>query len=132
MRAKMLFAAIMFAFGIALAFPGFGWAAERTGRTSQMVTMTWPFRNSHPNVVFLQFYAQYSDRVWPAPNQYIKLDDSDAHDVRLKCWEGEKICYGAWTEGGSTWGVGRNNRYGCKDCCADCRSGKLRTRNLKP
>jgi hypothetical protein len=133
MRAKMLFAAVMFVFGFVLVLPGFGWAGESTGQTSQLVTMKWSFRNNHPNIVCLRFYAQTSNRVWPAPNQCYKLDDGDAHEIGLKCWEGEKICYGAWTDSGrSQWGVGGNGKRGCRDCCATCQSVKLGTRNLNP
>jgi hypothetical protein len=129
MRAWAFFTAVMLALGSVLLFPGLEWAQQST---SQYVTMTWSFKNSHPNIVYLQLYAQYKNYVWPGPDKYYKLVDSSAHEARIKCWEGEKICYGAWTDGNSEWGVGRNNKRTCQDCCVVCRSGDQGTRNLTP
>jgi hypothetical protein len=131
MRAWIFFIAIVFAFGSVPLFPAVQWAQQTT---SQQVVMTWSFRSNHPKVVFLQLYAQYSKdkTVWPGRDQYYKLDDSEAHVARIKCWEGELICYGAWTGGGPEWGTGPNNKRGCKDCCVTCSRGDKGTRNLNP
>jgi len=130
MRARVLFIAMMCGLGCALLSAGVGWAQQST---SQLVNMTWSFRNSHPNIVFMQLYAQHTNRVWPGPTEYYKLDDSASHEARIKCWEGEKICYGAWTgDGSSQWGVGRNNKGGCKGCCVVCQGGDQGKINLTP
>ena len=103
------------------------WAQQST---SQYVTMTWSFRNSHPDIIYLQLYAQYKEHVWPGVRKYYKLDDSEAHTAKIKCWEGEKICYGAWTNRGAEWGVGKDNKRNCKGCCVVCSGGDHGTRNL--
>ena len=83
-------------------------------------------------LVYLQFYAQEREGVWPPPDKYYVLDDYEAHEARLNCWDGEQICYGAWTNNGSEWGVGRNDSRGCENCCATCWNGDEGTRNLNP
>ncbi|MBL8325226.1 MAG: hypothetical protein JNJ89_09750 [Rubrivivax sp.] len=101
--------------------------------TSQYVNLTWSFRNSHPNIIYLQLYAQYNKgHIWPAPDKYWVLKDSEAHSAKIKCWEGEKICYGAWTTGRDEWGVGRGNKRSCKGCCITCSAGNHGTKNLAP
>jgi hypothetical protein len=60
------------------------------------------------------------------------LEDSKAHVTRIRCWEGEKICYGAWTDGNASWGVGRNNKHDCKGCCVTCSKGDKGTETLNP
>lgn len=129
MRSRAFFAVLLVVAGTLLSLPLSMHAQE--GRTSQLVTMTWSFRNSHPNTVYLQLYAQYKKgHVWPGPGKYYKLDDSAAHTAKIQCWEGEKICYGAWTSGGAEWGVGRDDKRSCKGCCVTCSAGDHGTRNL--
>ena len=128
MRAQRLLGAVAFVIGLTSTFTG-GWAQESS---NQFVTMTWSFRNNHPNTAFLQLYAVQGSRTYPGKKHYFKLDDSNAHDTSINCWAGEKICYGAWTGGGAEWGVGPNNKHGCDRCCAVCAQVKLKTRNLDP
>jgi hypothetical protein len=132
MRAHPFFAAVAFMFGFTLVFTELGWAQEKFESTNQQVTMTWPFKNNHPNIVYMQLYAVQGRRVYPGSNQYYKLDDSAAHNSRINCWAGEKICYGAWTTGGIVWGVGQNNSRSCQNCCVTCQSGNIRTIDLNP
>ncbi|GEP61223.1 hypothetical protein RSO01_83890 [Reyranella soli] len=94
--------------------------------------MEWSFRNNHPNIAYMQLYAVEGQRVYPDVNKYYKLDDSDAHPSKIKCWEGEKICYGAWVNKRTEWGVGRDNKHRCKDCCVSCTGGNVGTINLNP
>ena len=126
------FIAVALVFGLLSAFVTFTRAQENFESTSQLVTMSWSFRNNHPNKVYLRFFSQDRDAVWPGPDEYYVLDDGDPHEARLRCWEGEKICYGAWTTGGDEWGVGENDASSCNGCCTTCWSGDEGTRNLNP
>lgn len=71
MRAQRLLGAVAFAIGLTSTFTG-GWAQESN---NQFVTMTWSFRNNHPNTAFLQLYAVQGSRTYPGKKHYFKLDD---------------------------------------------------------
>ena len=57
MRARVFFTAVLLALGSVPLFLGLQWAQQST---SQYVTMTWSFRSSHPNIVYLQLYGQHN------------------------------------------------------------------------
>ena len=84
--------------------------------------MTWRLKSSYEYKVQVEFYSQDRKHAWPGGNQAYGLNDYKTHEFTLSCIAGEKICYGAWpTGGGDTyWGVGPNNKYNCKGCCAIC------------
>jgi len=85
--------------------------------------MTWKIKSSYDYKVQLEFYSQTRSRAWPGGGQAYTLNDSKQHVFTLSCQSGEKICYGAWPTGGGSgtyWGVGANNKHGCKTCCAVC------------
>ena len=129
MRAQALVTAAISVLVFGTAFPGLGRAQQST---SQYVTMKWSFQNNYRYTLFMQLYAQHTDHVWPGAREYYKMNDSSAHESKIKCWEGEKICYGAWTaDGKKYWGVGRNNSHRCEDCCVVCASGDRGTRILR-
>jgi len=129
MRARPFLIAMMFALGSVLLFPGLEWAQQTTSR---YVVMTWSFKSTPPDIVYLQLYGQ-DNKVWPAPDKYYKLNGRAAHKARITCSLGEKICYGAWTDGDASWGVGKGNKSsGCKDCCVTCSKGNKGTETLKP
>src|SRR5881296_36007 len=94
MRARPFLVAMVFALGSVPLFPGLEWAQQST---SQYVMMTWSFKSTPPDIVYLQLYGQDNKNVWPAPDKYYKLAGRAAHKVRIRCSLGEKICYGAWT-----------------------------------
>jgi len=129
MRARSFLIAIMFALGSVPFFPGLEWAEQSASR---FVVMTWSFKNTPPNVVYLQLYGSDSKNVWPAPDKYYKLDGSKAHKTKIRCSLGEKICYGAWTDGDTSWGVGKGNKSVCNGCCVSCSKGDKGTETLKP
>lgn len=69
----------------------------------------------------IEFYSQDRNVAWPGNNQSYNINDYNNHVYKLKCNSGEKICYGAWSLGGSkSWGVGMNNRFTCANCCVTC------------
>ena len=130
MRARSFLVAMMVALGSVLLFPRLEWAQQST---SQYVMMTWSFKVTPPDVAYLQLYGQDSKNVWPAPDKYYKLDGRAAHKARIRCSLGEKICYGAWTDGNTSWGVGKGNKsVGCQGCCVTCSKGDKGTETLKP
>ena len=130
MRTRRFLIAMIFALGSVPLFPGLKWAQQTT---SPYVVMTWSFKNTPPDIVYLQLYGQDSKNVWPAPDKYYKLDGRAARKAKITCSLGEKICYGAWTDGNKSWGVGKNNKNGdCNDCCVTCSKGDKGTETLKP
>ena len=129
MRARPFLIAMMFALGSVPLFPGLEWAQQTT---SQYVVMTWSFKATPPNIVYLQLYGPDSKNVWPAPDKYYKLDGPKAHKTKIRCSLGEKICYGAWTDGDTSWGVGKGNKSVCTGCCVTCSKGDKGTETLKP
>jgi len=129
MRTRTFLIAMMFALGSVPLFPGLEWAEQTTSR---YVVMTWSFKSTPPDVVYLQLYGQ-DNKVWPAPEKYYKFDSRAAHKARIRCSLGEKICYGAWTDSNRSWGVGKGNKnVGCTDCCVPCSKGDKGTETLKP
>ena len=130
MRTRPLLIAVMFALGSVPLFPGLEWAQQTTNR---YVVMTWSFKTTPPDIVYLQLYGQ-DNKVWPAPDKYYKLDGRAARKTKITCALGEQICYGAWTDSNKSWGVGKNNykRGDCKDCCVPCSKGHKGTETLKP
>jgi hypothetical protein len=63
--------------------------------------LRWGFRNLHYNVVGIQFYASRPSgrHVWPGPGRAYLFKSGDHHIVRLGCQPGEKVCFGAWSQG---------------------------------
>ena len=130
MRRRILFTAATCMFGILALFAGSGWATL-TSSGGEYVNMKWSFKSTHPYIVYLKLYGQNSKVVWPSPSTHWTLDDSDAHAFSIRCREGEKICYGAWADGKTYWGVGRDDKYGCETCCVVCARGDRGTRTLR-
>ena len=97
-----------------------GALAAPTVATAQQ--LTWEVQSMYPNKVQIEFYSQDRRHAWPGGNRAYNLNDYETHTYRLNCIAGEKICYGAWVTGNSSryWGVGMNNRHGCKGCCYTC------------
>lgn len=83
--------------------------------------LRWEFKNLHYNVLGLQFYTQLPQgkRVWPAGGQAYLLPPNSQYALRLRCVPGERVCFGAWSEG-KYWGTGYGMRYSCTNCCRMC------------
>ena len=130
MRARPFLIAMILALGSVPFFPGLEWAQQST----KYVVMTWSFKSTPPDTVYLQLYGQENKNVWPAPDKSFKLDGRMARKTKITCSLGEQICYGAWTDSNKSWGVGKNNykRGDCKDCCVPCSKGHKGTETLKP
>ena len=96
--------------------------------TAKAETLTWHMQSSHPNTVHFQLYSRSRNLVWPGSGTVWVLDDYETKTNSISCSYGDKICYGAWTAGDSStyWGVGKNDRYGCYDCCYTCDGGETR------
>jgi hypothetical protein len=126
MRTRAFLAVALLAFGFVAAIPGQVWAEDST--------MSWSFRSNHPNVVQLEFYSQHRNAAWPGAGRAYVLDDYGVQTFNLNCWQGEKICYGAWVDGDANeyWGVGIDDSQDCYDCCVTCQNGYAGTRNLNP
>ena len=87
-------------------------------------SLTWNFRNDHPNIVSVELYAD--DGVWPGNGQVYTLDDSAAKEINISCSAGERVCYGAWVRNteSTSWGAGRGGEGACERCCYICDGGE--------
>ncbi len=80
--------------------------------------ITWKFQSAYPYKVYLEFYSQDKGNwVWPGGGEVYVLKDYYVHTFTTCGNYGEKVCYGAWTSF-VHWGVGKDDKYGCKNCCA--------------
>lgn len=90
-----------------------------------VTVMKWPFRSKFKKVE-VKFFSKTRNAVWPGGNEVFTINDTDQHHMDLTCNAGEEICYGAWPPGDTStfWGVGRDGKQGCTDCCRKCINGK--------
>jgi hypothetical protein len=84
-------------------------------------TVVFRMKNNDTHALMLAFFSMTNrSRVW----RQSPLSDSDIHSYKLSCETGERICYGVWLSDGDLlspyWGVGRDGRQSCQDCCLDC------------
>lgn len=88
-------------------------------------TFTFFSRDFSGEVIYLRFFSQNRNWVWPGgSNVFVLLPDGVQRYVRLRCKRGEKICYGGQTQSGSKfYGVGINGNFSCAACCYFCRGG---------
>jgi hypothetical protein len=95
-------------------------------QTADAQSLTWRFRNDHRNVVNYELYANARRHVWPGGGQVYTLTDSGAHQTKIACNVGEKVCYGAWVKNSrrKEWGAGYGGKGGCKQCCYTCDGGE--------
>lgn len=81
-------------------------------------------KNNHRNKVLIRFQSSSdSTRIWPSNGEVYYIADSQIHTYRIDCYQGEKICYGAWVSGSALndyWGTGYNNKNSCTGCCYTC------------
>jgi len=90
-------------------------------------TMTWKVKSNYKYKVQVALYSQTRRHEWPGSGEAYDVNDFADHDYSINCNNGEKICLGAWATGNSSkyWGVGFQDRYGCKGCCYVCGGGPL-------
>jgi hypothetical protein len=100
-------------------------AALATVPPASAAEMTWHVFNDSPFNVDLQFHARARGVVWPPSGRVFYVLPRRTTPARLTCQAGELVCYGAWIRGNRSrfWGVGPDDRYGCRGCCFVCRHG---------
>jgi hypothetical protein len=96
--------------------------------------LTFKVRSNYRYKVQIEFYSQDRNHAWPGGDRAYPINDDEVHNYSLNCRSGEKICYGAWVTGNDSkyWGVGANNKHGCKGCCYTCGRGDTPIINLNP
>ncbi|MBF0344046.1 MAG: hypothetical protein HQL06_07430 [Nitrospirae bacterium] len=84
--------------------------------------LTWTIKNATGSQIWYRFY-------WPdwRHDDTHSLYDGQKWTFNIECKKGENICYGAWSQDGGVWGVGKGDR-GCAKCCFTCGSGKVSKR----
>ena len=99
---------------------------------AQTQSLTWRIQSFDSQVVDVKFYSQNRHHVWPSSSTVWTIRDYGVHTYRLSCIQNEKICYGAWVRGNATsyWGVGREGRQPCNNCCYTCNGGTTPIRKL--
>ena len=97
-------------------------------------TLDWHFMNRTNEQISVQFYSRTRSHVWPnASSVYFVAPDRQRYTERIACQRGEYVCYGAWVEGvNMIWGVGRDGREGCRDCCYYCNGGNTQVIPFDP
>jgi hypothetical protein len=98
--------------------------------------VTFRIKSNHPSAVAVAFYSQNDrTRAWPGRDQHYRIVDWAEHSYPLTCERGEKICYGAWVEGGNLspyWGAGLKGRQRCENCCFTCPARETGLITLEP
>ena len=109
-------------------------AAPLLATQGSAAELVWRIQSEHPNHVSVEFYSQDRNHSWPGGGEVYVIEDWDTHRYLLTCNDGETICYGAWVRGEDStyWGVGRDDRFGCNNCCYTCGGGDVTTKVLKP
>jgi hypothetical protein len=101
-------------------------------RNSEESFTIFQIKSNYQYNVSLKFYSKDREYFWPNYHEAYVINDYEFHSYRLRCRAGEKICYGAWSYGGSrNWGVGHNGIQGCQNCCRIC-DGDSGTYTLLP
>jgi len=105
----------------------FTWTAVRTYGVQTKTTMTWNVTDncSDGQVTHIRFFDFANNWRWPAPPNYWILEQQGlAYEMRLECFEGYRVCFGAASEGGDReWGVALDGATRCPDCCQYCDGG---------
>jgi hypothetical protein len=125
--AVVLFVLAMFAVSVPQAVPGMSTTAEAA-------ELSFRIKSNYRYKVQIEFYAQGRKAAWPGNGRAYALNDYEMKVFSLNCRRGEQICYGAWVtgDGSKYWGVGPNNRYSCRGCCATCGEGDVTPITLQP
>jgi len=77
---------------------------------------------SQASSVDVKFFDETNGDVWPSSSTVYVLNDGDEQTYKLKCNQGDNICFGASlsTNADYYWGVGISGTQGCADCCTSC------------
>lgn len=89
-------------------------------------SVLFSIQSEYKYIIHLAFYSSDRDWEWPGGDEVYVIDNYEVYDFHLNCQYGEKICYGAWPKGSrkTYWGVGRDGRQGCENCCIRCEGGE--------
>jgi hypothetical protein len=84
--------------------------------------LTFEMQTQSPRKVFIAFFSESRNQAWPGGNNAYVISRHRpplVYNYPLQCRRGEKICFGAWEpkNSNSTWGVGKDGRHSCSDCC---------------
>lgn len=79
-------------------------------------------RNWSGEPATMQFYSPTRPNgAWPGVYRGYYFAQGTESIVRLRCYPGERICFGAWSRA-KYWGTGYRLRYSCQACCRICGS----------
>jgi hypothetical protein len=96
-----------------------GASAQGYGDTTQTVIMN----NNTGHYIQYEFTDDNDHSLgWPGSNNAYELPPHGSERRELNCYQGQKMCYGAWVRGddGQFWGAGNNNSQSCTNCCFHC------------
>jgi len=96
-------------------------ARRRAAEEERKRKLTWTISNRGSKRISLKFFSQVRNHIWPGSRRHWLIEAYNDRTYNLSCQLGEKICYGAWADGGS-WGTGRKGKKGCERCCRTCGS----------
>jgi hypothetical protein len=83
--------------------------------------MTWSIANQNSTLVYLRFYDETANLVWPDSTYAYYQNAGQVASYPIACTPGDSICFGIEDETRTSyWGVGIDNQYTCTDCCAYC------------
>jgi hypothetical protein len=68
--------------------------------------------------VGLKLFSKSRTWIWPGSDQHWDLSNDGTYNI--SCNAGEKICFGAWRNDVTYWGVGEEGNQGCTNCCTTC------------
>lgn len=95
---------------------------ELTPLDSTKGSATFMLTNSAKYSINIAVYSQKRKGwVWPSATTHWTLKDSVKHTLTVSCQAGEKVCFGGWYEDSAKyWGVGKDDKHTCRDCCLMC------------
>ncbi|MEI6737752.1 MAG: hypothetical protein WCL29_04655 [Pseudomonadota bacterium] len=112
--------------------------------TAAAAEMTFQFVNDTDRALNMKLFSRGESRQqWPAKTKAYSLQpDAAVQQLKIKCEEGEQICWGAWAtvqsvsgELGSSGrttrthtfnaGVGERGLHDCPGCCHICKEGAV-------
>lgn len=104
------------------------YAAATPATPNEAGSVLFRVTNSGEYKMRLRFYSSSRSVTWPSVSNSYVLADSNEHQYPITCQVGERVCYGAYYENGSTyWGKGRDITRACTDCCLTCSTQQTAT-----
>ena len=109
-------------------------ASAQTAR-AQEHDVVFRIRSTDRYAVEVRFFSESEHRRgwrWPGGDRSYSLKDSEVHDIKLRCYHHEYICYGVWVEGNwrRYWGAGPEGKQHCDNCCWHCDNDYTQVINL--